>query len=199
LVLNLWLGGGFSFFLFGRTQGLALAKQMLYRLSHTLVHSALVVLEIGACELFAQAVLEPQSSWSFLLSSWDYRRQPQGLALWLPGWGICFVPLLCPNEPQSKENPGCCLRAGLAHSYGKLGFLPGLTAVLNSRNPLLQTCAIQHGHHGREWPLSPGNGAGPVGLCCWWERQTGFQRPNLLIYFRNLAGENVVKYVMMSF
>jgi hypothetical protein len=29
-----------------------------------------------ACKLFAWAVFEPQSSWSCLLSSWDYRREP---------------------------------------------------------------------------------------------------------------------------
>jgi hypothetical protein len=36
------------------------AKQALYCLSHTSVHFALVILETGSYELFAQAGLEPQ-------------------------------------------------------------------------------------------------------------------------------------------
>jgi hypothetical protein len=45
------------------TQGFELAKQKLYRLSHTSSPSfAVVILEIGSHELFDQAGLKPQSS-----------------------------------------------------------------------------------------------------------------------------------------
>jgi hypothetical protein len=39
-----------------------LEKQMSYHLSHIPVHFALVILEMGSCELLAQAGLEAQAS-----------------------------------------------------------------------------------------------------------------------------------------
>jgi hypothetical protein len=67
------------FFFFGEngvwTQGFALAKQALYCLSHMCVHFALVILEVGSCELFAWLGLKPQSSDVSLPSSSDYRRE----------------------------------------------------------------------------------------------------------------------------
>jgi hypothetical protein len=60
--------GKWLFIFFGLTsiwtQGFALAKQVLYHLSHTSksIYFALVILEMGSWELLAQTGLEPHSS-----------------------------------------------------------------------------------------------------------------------------------------